>query len=428
MNRIDKLFKSKLANKGLTYTDQHWAGMEALLDEKKKVAWYGSRKLIAVLALLAGSILASTLWWNSSNSSSQKNTTPTFASTSKKLEIPKNKIPTPIIDSTLNFIPFPLNIDYLPFPISNYSLPTCGGVIYPDDYYFGNPPFDMIPSQMEDNTINLSLLKARKVSFDQAFVAPTFNRIPWLLPNKKWRLYAGVYANAVNYNKLLSIEMQSKTASQQAMPSTNLGLQLRLEYKNWSVLSGIGQTNLYEQTNFVTSETTWDYTTSYRLIQDEYTETPRGKKVSLIKKENDSVGTTTNRIDCPNCETKISYINVPLAVHYELTRNRIVGFGQVGINMAILQKTTGLYAVDLVQKATTDEAEMLVLPLEDNLYYLNPILWQTQANVGLKYRITNQWNIWGNYGVARSVNSITTKYGQRALLQQFGLGFEYRLR
>ena len=428
MNRIDKLFKDKLANNGLSYTDQHWAGMEKLLDQNKKVVWYSNRKLIAVLAVLAGGILASTLWWNSSNSSSQENTTHAIVSIAKKLEIAKNEIPTHAIDSSLNLISFPLNLHCLPFNFPNYSMPSCGGVIYPDDYYFGNPPIEINPSQTEDNTININLLKSRKVEFYQAFAKPPFNKIPLLFPNKKWHLYAGVYANSKNYTKQLSAEMESKTASQQAMPSNNFGLQLRLQHKNWSVLTGIGQTNLYEQNNFVTSETTWDYTTSYRLIQDEYTETPRGKKVSLIKKEIDSVGTTTNRIDCPNCETKISYINVPLALQYELKRNRVVAFGQVGVNMAILQNAAGLYAVDWVQKTPTDDAEMLVLPLEDNLDYLNPKLWQTQATMGLKYRITSQWNIWGNYSVSQSANSVTTKYEQQALLQQFGLGIEYKLK
>jgi hypothetical protein len=52
MSKIDDIFKEGLDQKGLAYSDAHWAGMEALLDKKKKGFFVRYKWYFASLVLL----------------------------------------------------------------------------------------------------------------------------------------------------------------------------------------------------------------------------------------------------------------------------------------------------------------------------------------------------------------------------------------
>jgi hypothetical protein len=422
MSRIDKIFKDKLSNKGLAYSDAHWQQMENLLDQQKKTGWFTMPKLALILLLLAGSSAVG-LWLYDSNQAPQ---TTVNQMITKNLPIQSN-IPQneDVVEShsSIKGNEIAKTVTLTPIlPLQFNSLTTA-------EENVPNLPKEEILIPQVDTSIpfsweTIALTSSNALRFDYATSFPTYTQIAPLFPPKKWSLYVGIYANTVNYQKELSTSLATLTASQMPMESQNMGVQVRLKRNNWSFGTGIGFTQLNEQTNFETSETTWIYTTGYRLIEDQYTETPRGKKVSLIKKEIDSVGTTTTQIDCPNCQTQFNYVNIPLHVQYQLSKNRISAFGQMGLNMAVLQKASGLYGVSISE----EKDELIVLPLANNASYLNPILWQTQAELGAKYAISSQWNIWGSYSLNKSMTSMMKEYAQIPILHQVGFGLEYKIR
>ena len=140
MKGIDKLFKDKLANNGLEYTDAHWAGMESLINQNKKVAWYANRKLVSVLLVVA-SISAIGIWWMSQEKASSSQTqaiveTPPVHNNTEA----QNVDPVAIIDSVSVETPHTFELKPLP-DFSNYIdySPSCAGVIYQNDYPFSSP-------------------------------------------------------------------------------------------------------------------------------------------------------------------------------------------------------------------------------------------------------------------------------------------------
>lgn len=427
MKRIDQFFKENLSTRGLEYNDAHWAGMEELLDQNKKAFWFSNRMLVAGFILLIG-LSAASIWWMSQEKTRSSQTQAIVETPPVHINMEaQNEESVAIIDSISVEIPHTFELKLFPnFPnYIDYS-PSSVGVIYQHDHPFTSPNTAITNLTVTNIQRIDSNLKAKTIDLKPLIGWPKYAINLNSLPQKNWIFYVGTYWNFINYNKVLSPEVEQVTSSQKAHQATNYGLQFRLQRNNWSVLTGIGRTKLTETTNFETTTTTWSYSIKYRLLVDEYSETPRGKKVSLIKKEIDSVGTNTTAINCPNCETTFSYLDIPLAFQYDVRKNRISAFGQLGVTMGILQNASGLYGVSVIGSGT-DNVQLQVEDLTQNQAYLNPILWQKQARLGIKYHLNSRWSALATYGISQSLNSMLIDLDQKTKNQQLGLGIEFRI-
>lgn len=257
------------------------------------------------------------------------------------------------------------------------------------------------------------------------------------LPNpnkKKARLYLSPYAGYVNYEKsvVLPVSLRDENnnlGNSETQSSWNYGINVGLKKGNWMLSTGLGVLSLREKTNYITQKEAYTYTTAPRIVNGEYTTTPRGTRVALVSQttiDSTLVSTTSNA--CNDCNVSFNYVSVPLSLQYNFGKSRLRYFAEAGVTASFLQNAKGDYALpEVITIDSVSQSNGVIVDLtksED----VSKMLLQANAAVGVKFWLTPRWNLWTSYGYGMGLNSMLSTYEQKPTLQNLRVGVEFKLR
>lgn len=442
MSKIDKIFKEGLDQKGLAYSDAHWAGMEALLDKKKKgiltrFKWY----FLSLLLLIGITTYLSWRTYHQNNSKSEFaltgtknnkttiNNTPIVSKIATNLSIENTtKEITPNI--TINQNPISDKIGTSSGKNSNNSFFNIGPSNIPKNT--SGPASSSTPESNDLATTpslraELLYLKIRDFYlFPSYLTSPSFKKqfLAFVPPVYKWHFYAAPFVQLNSHKRMLQLGTESELKQQEKpLPELGLGINILAKKGHWVVKSGIHFNQLKERTNYESTYNTTTYDTSFRMVIKYYTQTPRGSNVALLETKIDTTtGPTETRINNPNSIAQFNYISIPLAVQYEWHQKRILYFVEAGANLSILTNAKGVYALHDASTNTLTSRE-----LSNNLDALNKTILNVSGAVGVKYAFTHNFNLWSSYSQNFGMNSMISDYAQKVNTSGINLGLEYKL-
>ena len=243
-------------------------------------------------------------------------------------------------------------------------------------------------------------------------------------PNTSWVFYASVYGAALQYQRKLSMgsitdenNLKSKESSQ---ITSGFGVHFSAQKGRWSWVSGLGIKTIQEQTNYQTTYTETHYVYGLKLLNRNYTTTPRGTTIALIGDVIvDSTSSTVAQDLCVDCMANFQYWSIPLRLQYNTkSRNRLSYYGALGVDLDILKSTTGFY---------TDADHGVLITKDLSEAVLKSTVIQLHGAIGAKYSITSRWKLWTGLGYGYSLQSMTKNYSQKPRIQSLNLGVEFKL-
>jgi len=232
-------------------------------------------------------------------------------------------------------------------------------------------------------------------------------------------VYAGNFAYA---KQKVSSELYHIQTDEIPFRVTNYGLDFGVQLGDWALKLGLGQTVIRENTNYKSFTYATTYDTSYAIIKRTYTTTPSGNNISLIKKEIKATTDSSVFTSCKDCETRISYVNVPLVVQYQKSFNRFKLFGELGFTTSFLQNQKGLYTINQGNVDGQIVYEVGLLSAD----YLTNVLYQPHVSTGAKFTMFNNINVFTLYNYTISLNSIMKSYDQKLITHGLKFGIEYK--
>jgi len=452
MSKIDDIFKEGLDQKGLAYSDAHWAGVEALLDKKKKGFFVRYKWYFASLVLL---FIGITTYFSWPTAQQKETLTPIALTESNNQKITSNNsLNTQQIASaqtdkkTLKENTTNNNTD--PKPTHNKSgtdvidnshkKKNLGHRFTENKKNSSSQNASSLPSSIP-NSINESTLVIKDVAFiplikasfmhlklRDFYLFPVYLSSPILnkkaitidYPSYKWQLFMAPYIQLSSHNRNIKLVTESEFKKQEKpMPAMGFGVNFLAKKGHWVIKSGLQFNQIKERTNYASTFKTQTYDTNFRLVILNFTQNPRGSNVALLETKIDTlVGPSQTIINNPDAIVKFNYITLPLAVQYEWHQKRMLYFVEAGGAVSLLTNAKGIYTINDASKTGL---------LSDNSSSVNKVLLQATAAVGVKYSMTNNVNIWSSYGQNISMNSMIADYSQKTRTQQFSLGIEIEL-
>ena len=447
MKKIDNIFKEGLDNKGLAYSEAHWDAMAAMLDANKVGFFARNKWLLGLLSLLLTSgIIAFFIFKTPQNQTANTNLKTDKNVSSMISEFKEEPTTEPIQQAVAKVDKHESGIEVEMKLPSKKPLRKIGAPVTQNAQALSSSspivPQVTLPlsSKLEFNqaieveelfehSINLDVIRLEGIDIKSlhSHSATTFNQIS--VDQNKGRtplsFYIAPYIAGNNYTKNYDELSDSKLKSAESpIYSIGYGIDFQLKRNNWIVKSGIGFVSLKEQTNYLSKQNTYGYDTSFRLLNEQYAYTPRGTRIALIEEHVDTFKTgELEQVECEDCITKFSYVTVPLAIQYELVKNRMIYFGEVGMNASFLKNSAGNYTF-----RSTDSTQSYRIEEVTNHPSLTKVLVYAQASAGVKYRISSKLNAYASYGFSKGLNSMMADYDQRAVLNQIRIGFEFKIK
>lgn len=448
MSPIDDLFRNKLSDHGIPYSDSYWEDMEAMIDDKKKKKPFFllPRMVLLVAGLFGLGIAITAIYFYRGNSSAivmptqpavtenttslneSKDLTPNKSETITSTQNNQNNTSTPITPKAEETQPEHSNHN----AISRNQLPE---VSKPSDLIIPPAPAPgfIVPEQVvvvEDKLLiknELNIIAAnwspRKLQSSAIILPlpypevlkPFESNIYKNLSNQwKYEITAGYSFNNYSRKVLNANIKQQETTRDQSGAFVNFGI----HNNHWGLITGIGYLTLAEQTNYVTENIQYEFKTYYRMINPVYKQTPAGTKIAIIRKEVDTTITRTYSINNPNRMVQFNYLNIPLHATYRMMLHHWILIAEAGINNNILANEKGEYAI-------LENGKMNIV--HPSKQQLAPVLFQTYTSLGIGYEFMQRYSIQGSYGYANSLNSMVKSYEQKPTIQSFNIGLGIQL-
>jgi len=200
------------------------------------------------------------------------------------------------------------------------------------------------------------------------------------------------------------------------------GANARFQKGRFGFVFGLALQNWTERTNYTQDEHQYTFSYSYKLIDRNYEQRADGSYVGLIKKVTDTTShKVTTSVVCADCPVTFSYVAIPLAFHYQLSRGRFTGFAEAGMNFAFLNKVSGVYSIETMNE---NGQTSLRFKNADKVYF-NPMVLRSNLTLGGKYRFHPFFSLNAQVNYQRSLNSMMTRYRQETDFYGFGLGLEF---
>lgn len=461
MSKIDDIFKDGLDQKGLAYSDAHWAGMEALLDKKKRGFFIRFKWLfLSLLLLLIG--FTTYFSWPTFQQNENPNQIALTESNNQRISL-NNSLNTQQIASA------PIDKNALKASKTNTannsdskSATDKKGIFINDHPNKNNNPADgnnndksnarkqppLFPSFTPSTNYSLiktsstatndvgtlSFLKAEKIhlklrnyilfpyhqDLDRSSCLGMVRIDDNVKFPTKWHLFMAPYIQMSSHNRKINLVTESELKQQEKpLPALGFGINFLAKKGHWVVKSGLQFNQIKEITNYASTFKNQTYDTSFRLVILNFTQTPRGTNVALLETKIDTlIGPSETIINNPDAIVKFNYITLPLAVQYEWHHKRLLYFVEAGGAISLLTNAKGIYTIGDASKTGN---------LSDNSSSVNKALIQVNGAVGVKYSLTSHVNIWSSYGQNIGLNSMIADYSQKSRTQQFSLGVEIGL-
>jgi hypothetical protein len=231
----------------------------------------------------------------------------------------------------------------------------------------------------------------------------------------------------MTYTRSLEIaaiaDEQNWKASETEKSNLNAGIEVSAKRKNWRITTGLGTLKLQESTNYSTQLTTTEYLYAKKIVNNEYTTTPRGTRVVLLADVKvDSTTSTTSQNDCPTCEIELNYVNIPLTLQYEVGKKRLRYFAEGGINTLINTRNSGQYATLNESNQTWTISDL------QSSSAVNNVLLLANASVGANYCLSSSWELWTSYSHRIGLGSVFATYEHKPSWRGVRAGVSYKIR
>ncbi len=443
MKKVDDIFREGLDKQGLTFADAHWQDMEALIENKKEKKKPFAYWATAILLIGFGSFAV--YYFSQDNAKNRTTTThieinnkntdePIIAENKQKIlktEKLENNTPQKTIESVVER----LNVQKI-FEYPKPNNPKLSNISIENEV---NHALDINPEK-QSNITQIAIKPNWEDTFQSIFpvaknlsLLPSFK--PFLADNTKielskklaikpfptpWSLYFAPFVAANTYNPIKNSNVISLLKSaEQPINSYGYGIDLLAKKRAWVIKTGLNLQSFKEKTNYQIDRQKWDYDTSFKVVNFNYRQSSTGGRIALIEKKIDSTATNYQESVCNNCIASMQYINIPLALQYELRKGKFTAFAESGIQAGFLLNARGYYTD---YDNTTGFFSIVNQSKQKN--HLQKTILQANAALGLKYRFNNI-NIYGSYGIARSTNSMMQNYKQSINYSQVRLGLEF---
>ncbi len=436
MSNIDDFFKDTLNNKGMNYEDSYWESMEAIIDQKKKKkpAFFIKRTAIILIGLFSClMVFIGIQTYNSSQGAATVKNAPANYDRNETTREPNgntvsNSEKTPVVkEGETNVIVSEKTpgLQTISAPITNNTPKETQGPNTPNlKSQLPNIPVDFreeTATRQKQEPISFisssdkNLFESRNLNIGE--IPERINVRGKLQLQNKWEYYlsAGYEFDVYSREK----DRAPLKADEKTLNKAGYNINFSARKNHWGIKSGVGILQLTELTNYVTLNKSYITSTSYRMVDANYGQTPGGTKIALIKKYIDTTTTVTTSVNNPNSKVQFIYLKIPVLATYEIKLNRFKLFAEAGINISVLTQKKGNY--------TSLENNQYKLVNSSNSKDFNPFLFQAGSAIGFKYSLTNSLFVYSSYGYSQSLNSMMKSYSQKPKVNFISAGLEIRL-
>ncbi len=443
-NPIDNIFKQGLDGKGLPYSEKHWNEMEKILIAKEKpflfrYKWYLITLLLSC-SIIFYFLLENKLSNDSITQSNQQGISIQETNT-KPLEdqepLDRSNEISPDQTSPSNPAKMVEANDEAQSGKLKSKAKTASNVILASSKLtdaaakLNNNISSSTASDhgimVEEDTGNFETIEALnprlspKHSFQFAIGNNDIGRLHLktkLETHSKLKYYVQPFFGISILNKDYKLdENNSLKAYEVPEIGTDFGINVRIEKRRWSLVSGVISQQFNETTNYKSEVKNYEFDTTLVLANRSFVQRPDGSYAALITHQVDTTTTITDTVVCPECHTQFSYITIPLQIQYEHRMGPISVFTQAGLSYSYLRRVNGLYSVGPSAKDISS----------NSLDHMNRNILQMRAALGVKFHITPSMSLNSSFGYSVSNKSMIKDYEQRFKIQQFRLGLEWEL-
>ncbi len=429
MKKIDDLFKEGLNSGGLPYKEAYWQQMEKLLNEKMPVG----RKKPWIWFVLGISVatMATLIYFLFPSNNSQKSDLAALKSVARTTETQKavNSI-APGVENPESKTqirhkdPGELTRESHPeknnhFPVNTEEKSTSAQ----DNTHETIPVYVEIETPGIRKPVDYMRLKMKVLDFisydleQNPFhsVSKTTRKVPF------FSQYIGFHYDRVQY------ELSGRNLQERSFNGQHLGIDYRIQRKKWFLMSGV-QTGTYSlETNYSSTLHQVTYDTTFRLLNKQYTQTPRGSRVALVGNTIDSTVVHASRTDCPNCTVKLQYVSIPLRLGYEWAYRRVRINPSLGVRVNFFSKGQGRLANPNVFIQEEGWQKMQETDLSKDGFMRNYFP-QVGYAIGLNYRLSSRLDFRGEYLQWNATSSVFLQSESKLKENGLSLGLIYRLR
>lgn len=429
---MDDFIKREIDSKGIPFKEEYWDAMEARLNEGMPVQ-QKSRKgyYIFILGLLAISGITAWIFLRQPDSqSTDKLTSSKTESVSKpqssSSEKSEYKDRPSVSDSKPSPAPPSINKDFKRKLLTNiHPNPTAIKAQNIPDNIIPVQDVDIDPLPIESGTLwEPWFLKGRPFSaFSNQYVFPFPSTLSLPIRNPSaFSWYAGVHSSYRIHQIQGGVSNFSKN-----LPGMNNGIDLSVKKGHWNLVSGLELASYRIQTNYSVSTESHQIESYFKMVNRNYTQSPRGSRVALITQVNDTNTTRTSSVQCQNCEVEFNYVNIPLFLQYEIGKRRTGLYVSGGMIASRLTSASGQYALtDRVQEingVSGFELESL-----ENSDKLNKWMMMTGFGMGIRHRLSPKADIKAGYSRYASLGSMFKQTNHTLLSQNYSVALSYRIK
>lgn len=473
MSNIDDIFKKGLENAGMPYGDSHWSAMEKQLPVKAAFPWWkfaaSGVGVVALATLLYFGLSSTGVGVNEIETS--QNETVLERNNSIPNENANEKVVSDKSVALDNFEGIREQLNDGPKNSSTQSSTkssshtnqrlTSNNTILSDNSTIGsNPQFLSIVNEddvseiinrnsaLEDFTSNIEdkintsvvlnesdytnegirskrIIKVSEpIDLNSSISIKKIKRLrPRYIP--KWELSVSPFAEFAAYRNNISLansildELNNVSNSKELL-SYNYGFKVSFKKGNWGIYSGLLSNRLEEETNYIGSESYYDFETKLRMINGSYTTTPRGTRVVLVQEEKvDSTLVTQSVPLCTDCNTQVSYITIPIGLNYSFGKGKLTYFGELEGLYSRLNSFQGDYALVNGNEAI-EVREIHNTDLNQNVF-------SGSLAMGINYKLMSRVSVWSSIGVRQTMQSTLKAYDQNARVSPARLGVKVKL-
>ena len=256
---------------------------------------------------------------------------------------------------------------------------------------------------------------------------PTIKNIGVLKsPYSRWSFYVSPYVGMIQHKTVIKlnglIDENNHKTNENELQSMGYGMNISAQKNRWKFTTGFGMISLQQKTNYNITTTEKTYIYKKKLLNRNYTISPRGKPIALIGDVIvDSTYSTSQQDVCPDCIAKFDYWSVPLQLNYQIiARGRVSYFGGLGLNFDILKKAKGLYT------ASANDGILDVVDLDEKLVAKRLI--RINGSIGVRYGLAKSWGLWSSYSYGYGMKSMLNSYDQIPKTNTIQFGVEYKIR
>ncbi len=446
MSNIDDIFKNNLDNNGIKYSDAYWDDMEKMLDKNKRKRFFLWTGIIAMAFL--GLLLSAVFFFVDEKPLKKQESTSIVHSQQKQgglatrnESIANDSSATVSNEGKTTSIalaiekPVEVKLDTKVTASHHVSVEKPHGEMLDltdtrgaTDYFIAtNVPEDVTELKPLKSIKRIDLAKMALenplVDYKPIYIAAVQKPIistenkDSSIKETKWQFYLASSYEYDLYNRAsnkIGLKENEKT-----MDKSGYNFNFIARKKSWGIKSGVGLLQLSELTNYITTHKTYEFNTNYRMINANYSQTAGGTKIALIKKEIDTTMTSSSFVQNPDSKVNFTYFKMPLMATYQFMFKRFGMYTEAGINACFLMQKNGSY--------TSIENNQYVVRDVKKSNDFNKVLFQPCATIGLKYRIAKSFGVYGGYGIARSLSSMTKSYAQKPNINLFTFGLEIKL-